>query len=141
MNGVRKIVSKMILLSLVWVGSAGISHTSVYAGEPTGVWKGEWRSGSTGHHGPMRAVVKPNNNGGFDARFTGRFAVVIPFTYKTTLQPKYNPATGQNYLYSSKSLGPLLGSYTMHASVNEPHLNGSFNAVGDVGTIRMHRLR
>ena len=112
----------------------------VFADSPVGVYRGQWRSDSNGHHGPMRAVVQSRTDGTFQARFTGRFALVIPFAYKVTLQPTQD-GFGNTYLTANKPLGPILGSYQMEAQANEFGLNGSFQAVGDNGSIRMNRIR
>ena len=45
---------------------------------------GEWRSEKSGHHGPMRAKLTPTADG-YDMRVVGRFAAIIPFTYRTHL--------------------------------------------------------
>ncbi len=89
----------------------------------------------------MRAVVKENGKGSYDVRFTGRFAVIIPFTYKATLVPQYHPQSGTVQYHSSKYLGPILGSYTMNAAVDEPQFVGRFQAAGDTGSVRMQRVR
>jgi len=107
---------------------------------PTGVYRGEWRSGSTGHHGPMRAVVQPRADGSYQARFSGRFALIIPFTYKVALQPTYDEF-GNSILTAEKPLGPILGSYRMTAQAGGNGLHGSFQAVGDNGSIEMRRIR
>ncbi len=88
----------------------------------------------------MRAVVRPDGRGGYNARFSGRFALIIPFTYKVTMTPTID-SNGNPVLYSHKPLGPILGSYQMSASVHEPFLNGSFQAAGDTGTVMMQRVR
>ncbi len=117
-----------------------ISEQDVFAGSPAGVYRGEWRSGSTGHRGPMRAVVQPRTDGTYQARFTGRFALVIPFTYKVTLQPTQD-SYGNSYLTAEKPLGPILGSYRMTAQTNSSGLTGNFQAAGDNGSIQMKRVR
>ncbi len=116
------------------------STRPVLADNPTGVYRGEWRSRSTGHHGPMRAVVQPRADGTYQARFTGRFALVIPFAYRVTLQPSLD-AFGNTLLTAEKPLGPIMGSYRMTAHANESGLTGSFQAAGDDGTIQMQRVR
>jgi hypothetical protein len=113
-----------------------IAHSS----DPTGRWVGEWRSQSTGHRGPMRATVRRSWDGSYQARFSGRFALVIPFTYKVTMQPSYDEY-GNVHLYASKPLGPLMGSYTMNAVNMGNQLSGSFQASKDVGSIQMRRVR
>ena len=123
-------------LATIWFASS----LQVFADSPTGVYRGEWRSGSTGHRGPMRAVVQPRADGNYQARFTGRFALVIPFAYRATLQPSQD-AFGNTYLSVAKPLGPILGSYRMTAQANENGLSGNFQAAGDKGSIQMKRIR
>ena len=126
-----------IFASLLILVSSGVH---ALGGDPTGKWKGQWYSQSTGHRGPMRANVTQASDGSYQARFSGRFALIIPFTYKVTLQPSYD-ANGNVHLHASKPLGPLMGSYTMDAMSTGGTLNGSFRAAKDNGTIRMHRVR
>jgi hypothetical protein len=109
------------------------------ASDPTGRWKGEWTSQSTGHRGPMRANIRQSQDGTYQARFSGRFAVVIPFTYKVQLHPRYDEF-GNVHLSARKPLGPLLGSYSMQAISSDSTLQGSFNAAKDVGAIQMNRM-
>ena len=111
-----------------------------FADGPTGVYRGEWRSGSTGHHGPMRAVVQPTPDGNYQARFTGRFALIVPFTYRVALQPMQDEL-GNTVLTAEKPLGPIMGSYRMTAQAGPNGLHGNFQAAGDNGTITMRRLR
>ena len=107
---------------------------------PTGTWKGEWRSNSTGHRGPMRVVITPSSKGTYQARFTGRFAAVIPFAYRAELVPTKR-TDGTTVLTSSKKLGPILGSYQMQTQVQGNALSGQFQAAGDSGSIQMQRVR
>ena len=116
------------------------SSQVVFADSPAGVYRGEWTSGSTGHHGPMRVVVQPRTDGTYQARFTGRFALVIPFAYRVTLQPTQD-AFGNNLLTAEKPLGPIMGSYRMTAQANQSGFSGSFQAAGDNGSIQMQRVR
>ena len=117
-----------------------LTSSQAIAQNPSGVYRGEWRSGSTGHRGPMRAVVQPAADGNYQARFSGRFALVIPFTYKVMLQPSVD-AYGNTYLSAEKPLGPILGSYRMTAQADQNGLSGNFQAAGDNGSIRMIRIR
>lgn len=88
----------------------------------------------------MRAVVQPRTDGNYQARFTGRFALIIPFAYRVTLQPTQD-AFGTTFLNAEKPLGPIMGSYRMTAQANESGLSGSFQAAGDNGSIQMQRVR
>ena len=114
--------------------------SQAFAQSPAGVYRGEWRSGSNGHRGPMRAVVQPTSDGNYQARFSGRFALIIPFTYKVSLHPSVD-LNGNTFLTAEKPLGPILGSYRMTAVADSSGLNGNFQAAGDNGSIRMNRVR
>lgn len=111
------------------------SHSS----DVQGVWRGQWRSQSTGHQGPMRVVITPTNQGTYQARFTGRFAAVIPFAYRAELIPM-TKQDGSTVLTSTKKLGPILGSYQMQTQVTGNTLSGQFQAAGDRGSIHMQRV-
>lgn len=136
----------MKALSVRCFGSIGLafflslSGEMVHAQDATGVYRGEWRSGSNGHHGPMRAVVQPRTDGTYQARFSGRFALVIPFAYKVTLQPTLD-SNGNTVLTAEKPLGPIMGSYRMTAQTDQSGLYGNFQAAGDNGSIQMKRVR
>lgn len=128
--------SLRILVGILLIGFSG---TCANASDPVGKWKGEWKSGKTGHRGPMRANIRQQPDGTYKARFTGRFAVIIPFTYQTELQPSID-SDGQLHLRANKPLGPIMGSYSMDSIVSPSSLNGSFRAAKDVGTIQMRRV-
>lgn len=134
------------LVSATWmllacIGFIGLlTGASAFATDPSGVWRGEWRSGSTGHRGPMRVAIRPDGNGAYQARFSGRFALVIPFAYRATLSPGFD-TNGNSVLTTSKKLGPMLGSYNMQTWVSGSQLSGTFQAAGDNGTVSMQRVR
>jgi hypothetical protein len=110
------------------------------ASDPVGVWRGEWTSNSTGHRGPMRVVIREQNDGRYQARFSGRFLVVIPFMYRATLVPSSDPY-GNVILDANKRLGLGMGSYTMRTTVVGNQLQGSFSAARDRGSVTMCRVR
>lgn len=126
-------------IGLMVLGLAGTAETARGA-DPTGVWRGEWTSNSTGHRGPMRVVIRERSDGMYQARFSGRFLVVVPFAYRATLVPSRD-AVGNVTLSASKQLGFGLGSYTMQTQVNGNRLQGSFRAARDRGAVSMRRVR
>ena len=89
-------VTRSIVLICVW---ALVSALPLEAGSPQ-VYRGRWQSQSTGHSGPMRVKVTPRSDGNYDARFTGRFLVVVPFAYKVQLN-------NQGWTDSGQQLGPI----------------------------------
>ena len=88
----------------------------------------------------MRVVITPSNRGTYQARFTGRFAAIIPFAYRAELVPVQS-SDGTTRLTSSKKLGPILGDYQMQTQVVGSTLSGGFQAAGDRGSIQMQRVR
>jgi hypothetical protein len=108
----------------------------VNAQSPAGKWRGEWKSQSTGHQGPMRANIRPQGDGTYSARFSGRFFVVLPFTYRVDLVP-----TGWGGYSANKELGPLMGSYRMQTQFGSGAMSGRFQAAKDVGAVEMSRVR
>jgi hypothetical protein len=126
----RRFVRLVALTALL-----GLWASYANAQSPSGRWRGEWTSRSTGHSGPMRANIRPNGDGSYSARFSGRFFVVFPFTYRVDLQP-----TGWGNYSAEKKLGPLLGSYRMQTSIRGNSLTGSFQAAKDLGAVNMHRV-
>ena len=133
-------LSLRIVLALSVALVAFSSRAIAQEGKPQGRWSGRWQSASTGHSGPMNVSIRPTSNGNYQARFTGRFALVIPFAYRAELVPQ-TTSQGQTVLTSSKKLGPILGSYQMNTQIVGDSLSGGFQAAGDRGTITMRRVR
>ena len=129
----------LFAIAVATAGVLGISQDSL-GSDPVGVWRGEWTSNSTGHRGPMRVVIREQNDGRYQARFSGRFLVVIPFMYRATLVPSSDPY-GNVVLDANKRLGLGMGSYTMRTTVFGNQLQGSFSAARDRGTVTMRRVR
>ncbi len=130
------VISHLLLASCLFALTC-VSSGQLAAEEPSGRWKGRWISGTSGHSGPMRARVTPNGDGSYRVLFTGRFAVVIPFAYRAELQP-LTTCSGTSYVVDKK-LGPILGSYRMHAVVPGNSFNANYSAAGDSGQINMQR--
>ncbi len=128
-----RISSLTLAILLFWF----IPLCSATAQSPAGRWRGEWSSGSTGHQGPMRANIRPQSNRAYSARFSGRFFVVIPFTYRVDMVPAF---PGSTQLVADKKLGPVMGSYRMQTVFGSQSMSGQFQAAGDNGTVQMRRV-
>jgi hypothetical protein len=113
-----------------------IFASQTQADSPTGRWRGQWHSQATGHHGSLNANIRPNSDGSYSARFYGRFAAVIPFTYKVDLQPD-----GGGGYYSQKTLGPISGTARMDMNFGSSAMNGGYSAMRDHGGVSMNRVR
>ena len=119
----------------VFVVCVAFFANAVNAQSPS-IYRGKWQSHSTGHSGPMRVKLSSNADGTIDAKFSGRFALVIPFVYRAELIP----AGGGSYA-SYKKLGPILGEYRMNSNLSPTSFNATFTAAGDHGSFTMHGVR
>jgi hypothetical protein len=88
----------------------------------------------------MRVAIRPRSDGNYQALFTGRFFVVIPFMYRATLSPQLD-GNGNVMLSANKPLGFGMGEYRMRTWVTGNRLQGSFSAARDRGTVSMRRVR
>ena len=117
-----------ILLSMLWAND-GRAET------PSGRWRGTWSSSASGHRGALRARIQDLPDGSYKAVFAGRFAVFIPFIYRTELYP----VAGSPGRYVSSKRLPLLGTYTMDASVGSGRFYATFRGGRDTGIFSMDR--
>lgn len=117
---------------------ADASQPSRGSGRPA-VYKGTWRSNSTGHRGPMRMRLTQRGDGTYQARFMGRFALVIPFTYKTDMSA-VSSNSGQTTLVANKRL-PIFGNFQTTARVTACGVNADYCAEKDRGRFTMTRVK
>jgi len=138
---------QMTLLALSMVALSSIASQSCSAESfpqqaTVGKWRGEWRSESTGHHGPLKARIRQLNEDEYRAIFTGRFFKVIPFVYPTKLERVDESSAGEaeavEHLSSSQKL-PFLGTYRMRASVSKDRFQATFEGRRDSGTFDLTR--
>jgi hypothetical protein len=106
-------------------------------GEPGGVWRGKWLSQSTGHQGPLGARIRRAGPSHYIAWFYGRFAGVIPFAYRASLEKV--PGTAD--LYRSRKRMPLLGTYQTTARISHGRFHADFSGGQDRGVFVMSRRR
>lgn len=102
----------------------------------SGCWSGNWCSNTNGHNGPMRANFCRLTDGNYQVTFVGRFALLVPFRYTTTLT-----VTGQKdgvvYLAGSHNLGPIMGCFTYSAWANDCQFVSSYCSNKDQGTFTL----
>ena len=63
-----------------------LGQTVAQAEDLSGTWCGTWQDDGSGHSGPINARMTRQTDGSYCVVFTGRFAKVVPFRYKTDLQ-------------------------------------------------------
>ena len=126
----------------------------VSASNAAGVWKGTWntlpsvqgvqvgssrmyrpaRTNKRQHHGTLRVRLRPEETGGYQGLFTGRFAKVVPYIYRAQVVQR------GNQLVASRRLGPF-GEYRMQLRPQGNHMVGVWSAGGETGTIQLSRSR
>lgn len=140
----RYFPSRPLPSNLVWIAAATLCVIAIsslpgtgraHAGNPSGAWRGKWTSQSSGHRGALAAKIRPAGPDHYKAIFYGRFAVVIPFFYRTTLDRI--PGTTDMY-YSAKQM-PLLGTYETTARISGNHFRADFVGKKDRGIFEMRR--
>jgi len=100
---------------------------------------GEWRSDKSGHRGPMRAKLTPTATG-YDMLVAGRFAVVIPFVYRSHLDIAENTPEGPR-LVAEKKLPLFGGSFKTSGVLTADGLIADYSAMKDTGKFTLMRRR
>ena len=121
-----------------------IAIVPVRAEEPaaldiSGCWSGYWISCSDGHRGPLQATLCKINDNCYQARFKGRFWVVFPFRYTTTLH-----VVGRDgdklLLAGEQRLGPVMGTFRYSANVSATDFDADYSSRLDHGKFVMTRV-
>jgi len=105
--------------------------------EAAGCWSGYWISCDTGHKGPLSAKICKISDTCCEAHFRGRFALVIPFRYTATMQVV--SAEGDKLILSSSRRLPLMGTFTMTATVTATEFRAAYTSRNDHGEFVMQR--
>ena len=104
----------------------------------SGVWRGQWTANATSrrpeHGGPLRVRLTRTGANTYQGRFSGRFAIVIPYFYRATVYQR----GGQ--LVSSRKLGRS-GQYTMSLNSHYNSLSGAWTTGEQSGSVRLRRRR
>lgn len=104
----------------------------------TGEWSGYWESDVNGHTGPIRARFERLDACHYRVVFCGRFWMVCPFRYTTTLRiTGYGP--GYVCLGGSHRLGPIFGTFSFNARATQTQFVSRYCAEDDHGKFVMTR--
>lgn len=136
----RRLVVVVAFVATLTPLAADDTPAVVVASAPdlSGDWTGHWESGKNGHRGPLRATFTRVGPNCYQVRFAGRFAKVIPFRYSTPLTV-VGSGDGVALLSASKSLGPLLGTFSMNATATATTFDADFTAKNDHGKFVLTR--
>lgn len=136
--GRQRALASLCTAVILAAGSAApAAAVAGHWGGPSGGWRGQWISGTTGHQGPLGVRIRPTGPGQYRALFYGRFALVVPFAYRATL----TRVPGTSDLYHSSKRLPLMGTYQTTARISGGSFRASYTSRKDRGVFRMSRRR
>ncbi|RMF41916.1 MAG: hypothetical protein D6753_08720 [Planctomycetota bacterium] len=104
----------------------------------SGVWRGRWHAQATAtrpaHGGTLNARLKQIGPGVYRGTFYGRFAVIVPYVYRTRV---YQCGS---QLWASRKIG-FGKSYTMRLNLSGNRMHGGWSTGSARGTIFLRRTR
>jgi hypothetical protein len=128
-----------ILPAVVIAGFVVALPAATSASDPSGVWRGEWVSSSSGHQGPIKAHIRQVDDCTYRACFCGRFLHVVPFGYSVPMKVTGRTASGATIL-TAQSWLPGFGDFTCRATVSQCHFNACYWSPKDNGRFTMTRF-
>jgi hypothetical protein len=97
------------------------------AGELEGRWRrGYWTDTNTGHEDMLRGRFRPLPDGNYRAVFTGKFAVIVPFRFATTLEVVGRD--GDKVILAGSPRVPGFGRFTYHAVADANNFHASYES-------------
>lgn len=127
------------MVRFAFVAVAGFALAPIAAAqEPdlSGKWSGYWQS-DNGHRGPLHARFVPLDADTYRVTYRGRFALVIPFRYSTTMDAT-PVGDGTSVLTAEKRLGPF-GSFRTTANATGTSFDAAFSSRRDSGRFVLNK--
>ncbi|MBM3992785.1 MAG: hypothetical protein FJ303_01305 [Planctomycetes bacterium] len=119
---------------LVWLALGA----SASAGELEGRWRnGYWTDVNTGHKDNLRGRFRQTSDGNYRVVFTGKFAVIIPFRFATTLNVVGRD--GDKVLMQGESRLPGFGRFTYNATADSNNFTAQYDSRRWRGEFRLWR--
>ncbi|MFM8271569.1 MAG: hypothetical protein ACKODX_04460 [Gemmata sp.] len=103
----------------------------------SGKWSGYWASDTNGHTGPLHARFRQIDADTYKVTYRGRFAVVVPFMYTTTMDV-VSTGDGVALLNAEKRLGPF-GTFRTTATASDGAFDANFSSRRDSGRFVLRR--
>lgn len=102
-----------------------------------GQWSGYWQSDANGHQGCIRATFCQISACQVEAKFSGTFAKILPFRYRTRLNIVHQEP-GMMLLSGSRRL-PFSGEFRYDVEIRDGQFLGTFSSPRNSGTWVMSR--
>jgi hypothetical protein len=107
---------------------------------PAGAWTGTWHSIPTGHTGKLRCAVFPKKGQRWEYRYRASWARVLCAGFTVDCEATPSP-DGRWQVMGQKDLGPLFGGvFTHKGTVAGDHMEATYQAAADHGTLTLRRL-
>jgi hypothetical protein len=108
---------------------------------PTGAWKGTWKSNWNGHEGPLWCIISetPGKPGFYDFRYRAGWGILQFGNYVHTLEVAKAP-DGSFGLNGKMELPKLIGTHSLEGSVNKDAFEANYKSdKGDHGIMSLRR--
>ncbi len=129
---------RLFSITALVLSSIALFSTTARAGELSGRWRsGEWTDDNTGHRGPLKARFREKSNGDYRVVYTGRFALVVPFRFATTMNVVGRD--GDKVLLAGESRLPGFGQFTYQAVADEDNFNSQYSSRRWRGEFNLNR--
>ena len=103
-----------------------------------GRWEGKWVSDHNGHNGRLRALIRPLDNGQYEARYHAKYGFIFSFGMAAKLDVK--PAANGPWQFSGvEHLGGFYGEYRYEGQASGTNFFSTYKASVDHGTFQMTR--
>ena len=117
---------------------AVINAAPLYAGElDGGGWRGTWTDNNSGHEGPLHGRFQQNDCGDYRVVFTGKFAKVVPFRFKTTL--KVVGQEGDKVIMAGESRVALFWKFSYNATADAHCFSAQYHSRRWTGDFQLSR--
>ena len=130
MNRLLALVALLVLPSVSFA-QAPATYAPASPDLSGGKWSGYWISDTNGHNGPLHAKFTQQCDGSYRVTYRGRFALVIPFRYSTTMDV-VGVGDGVVTLSAEKRL-PLNGQFRTVAVATGTNFDANFTSPRDHG--------
>jgi hypothetical protein len=99
-------------------------------------YAGRWVSETSGHSGPMRATITPGP-GVYTVRYTGRFAGIVPFTYRAPMTVV--GTSGDAVFLAAERRLPGFGTFRTDATLTPASFDAAYSSRRDRGRFTLSR--
>ncbi len=130
---------RRIGITTAFMIAASLTYSAAVLGaDASGSWSGSWKSCQSGHKGPLHATICQLDETRYQANFSGKFFLLIPFKYSVVLH--VSKVEGDTITLSgSKHMSRRLGTFYYTATVTGDSFSARYSSAKDCGYFQMTR--